>query len=338
MNAGAEYVLYRIWATLQDRDGIHVESLLSCIGALAGYACQAAAARAGADPGKYLFESPLSVCSLVGRAVQKLGKPLPDIAGISGQTVVLISDEHRPRLTATVYVKQLWPQVLPIARRFCRKPIELPVLFGIALQRAVEHTTERLSPTLGAGIAMESAVAMSKIAPLPEAPLDTVPSLWATSQVTASPKKTTAPSLPEIRADFGTTRSTHAKRKNRNAVPSTPQISSFAARLPSLKIAATVASLAIITLGVIWQAERGEAPEPTRVVRQLKVSTSPTPPMDEPAPEQPVVEPQVDEPLPPPPPVYEEPPPPPPEMESTMPIVPEPYPNEGIISEERPPA
>src|SRR5262245_15716949 len=108
MNAGAEYVVYRIWATLQDRKGIHAESLLTCLGALAGYACQMCvrqtAALPGADPAKYtltsverhdgvtylqsdalnepLVESRLSVWALVSRAVRKLGEPLPDIEGI----------------------------------------------------------------------------------------------------------------------------------------------------------------------------------------------------------------------------------------------------------------
>ena len=50
-------------------------------------------------------------------------------------------------------------QVLPIAQRFCRRPAQLPVLFGIALQRAIEHTADQLNPTLGATIAMESALA-----------------------------------------------------------------------------------------------------------------------------------------------------------------------------------
>ena len=61
MNAGAEYVLYRIWATIQDREGIHAASLLTCVGALAGYACQSyvrqAGARAGADSRKFALTS-----------------------------------------------------------------------------------------------------------------------------------------------------------------------------------------------------------------------------------------------------------------------------------------
>jgi hypothetical protein len=110
--------------------------------------------------------------------VQKLGKPLPDIEAISARVtrtlgtgefgVPRVADEHRPRLPPVVYVTQLWPQVLPVAQRFCGRSAQVPVLFGIALQRAIEHTAERLSPTVGASIAMECAVAMSK-ATLPAA-------------------------------------------------------------------------------------------------------------------------------------------------------------------------
>jgi hypothetical protein len=182
MNAGAEYVAYRIWATLQGPDGIHAESLLTCLGALAGYACQASVRKTarvpGADPGKFaLIESPLSVWALVGRAVQKLGQPLPDIdgivsrvtqtAGTSELSIPRVADEHRPRHPPIFYLRQIWPQIRPIAERFCRRSAQMPVLFGIALQRAIEQTKDTLNPTLGATIAMECAVAMSRVV-LPE--------------------------------------------------------------------------------------------------------------------------------------------------------------------------
>src|SRR5262245_12694733 len=186
MNAGAEYVLYRIWGALQDDAGIHPESLLTCVGALAGYACQwsvreALTTEAARDGRLYVYgdalnrpltESPLSVRALVRRAVQKCNKPVPDIDAIFrsvGETVgtrafgvLRVPNEHRPRHSAAFYVKQVWPQVLPIAERFCGKPTQLPVLFGIALQRAIEQMQKRLSPTLSASIALESAVAMSR--------------------------------------------------------------------------------------------------------------------------------------------------------------------------------
>ncbi len=60
---------------------------------------------------------------------------------------------------------------MPIVQRFCRRPLQMPVLFGIALQRAIEHTKDLLSPTLAASIAMECAVAMARVElPALEAP------------------------------------------------------------------------------------------------------------------------------------------------------------------------
>ena len=41
MNAAGEYLLERIKVALKDDEGVQVESLLTCLGALAGYACQA---------------------------------------------------------------------------------------------------------------------------------------------------------------------------------------------------------------------------------------------------------------------------------------------------------
>src|SRR5690242_9021641 len=129
MNAGAEYVLYRIWATLQDSERIHAESLFTCLGALSGYACQSYVRQAGVRAGttrlegdavnRPLVESPLSVWALVGRAVQKAGRPLPDIAGIAAYVthtvgtsafgMPRVSGEHRPHRHAIVYLRQIWP-------------------------------------------------------------------------------------------------------------------------------------------------------------------------------------------------------------------------------------
>ena len=178
MNAGAEYLLYRIWATLQTERGIHAESLLTCVGALAGYACQHYVRATWPlsrpdDLNAQLVESPLSLWALVSRSVLKLEEPLPDLqqillraspsGGVDLAQVPSLPGWHRPHRTAIVYLKQLWPQTLPIAQRFCRRPLQMPVLFGIALQRAIEHTKDLLSPTLAASIAMECAVAMARV-------------------------------------------------------------------------------------------------------------------------------------------------------------------------------
>jgi hypothetical protein len=280
MNAGAEYVLYRIWATLQEREGIHAGSLLTCVGALAGYACQAylrqAGAPAGVDPREFaLVASPLSIAALVRRAVQKIGAPLPDVEGISAyasralepnEFVPRAPDEHRARQLPIVYLTQLWPQVLPLARRFCRRPAQLPVLFGIALQRAIEHTTNQLNPTLGASIAMESAVAMSR-AVLPGGPGDLFQAPAASPNITITTKPPSPQQFPEIRA---------TKRKRIPIPdPSAFTASSFGARMRSAKGIATLMSLAVIAVvSFSWKGDRPEAPPMTaRIERGLRAPT-----------------------------------------------------------------
>jgi hypothetical protein len=259
MNAGAEYVLYRIWATLQSREGLHAESLLTCLGALAGYACQAYVRRAGGRAELPLTASPLSVWALVRRSVQKLNEPLPDIDEISAHVtatmgtnefgVLRVADEHRPNKLPIVYLMQLWPQILPIAQRFCRRPAQLPVLFGIALQRAIEHTTDRLNPTLAASIAMESAVAMSK-ATLPSALSDLFQAPPASSNITVTSKSTaSAPPLPEVRAT--------RKKRTPGIDARTFEAGFFSTRMRSAKVVATVMSIAIIAVAsAAWKNER----------------------------------------------------------------------------------
>lgn len=273
MNAGAEYVLYRIWATLQSHEGIHAESLLACVGALAGYACQAYARRTGARAELPLIASPLSVWALVRRSLQKQQKPFPDIdeisahvtrtLGTSGFGVPRVADDgHRPHKLPVVYLTQLWPQILPIAQRFCRRPAQLPVLFGIALQRALEHTTDRLNPTVGASIAMECAVAMSK-ATLPSTLSDLFQAPPAAPDITVTSKPATAP-LPEIRAT--------RKKRTPSIDPSTLEAGFFSTRTRSTKVVATILSVAIvaITTAALRNEKRDDAPLTARVETKLR--------------------------------------------------------------------
>lgn len=301
MNAGAEYVLYRLWATLQDRRGIHAESLLTCLGALAGYSCQACvrqtAALPGVDLAKYalatleardgtryvsgdalsvpLSESPLSICALVSLTLRKLGEPPPDLEDIFdhvAQTVGTrafgvprVPGRHRPRRPAIVYLRQVWPQILPIAQRFCRKPMQMPLLFGIALQRAIEVTRELLSPALAASIALECAVAMSKVA-LPGADADIVarpPSVAMATEINSAPL---ASAPPARRSD------TSPARARANRVPrrrgaldeemSASTVWAFVANLsPATRIVTATSVAIMIATTTFYKADRGEARE-----------------------------------------------------------------------------
>jgi hypothetical protein len=272
MNAGAEYVLYRILGALQDEEGIHPESLLTCLGALAGYACRHAAGDALNRP---LTQSPMSVWALVRRAVQKLGRPLPNF------------DErmprgHRPRRPAVVYLKQLWPQVLPIAQRFCRKPTQLPVLFGIALQRAIELTLDVLSPTLSARIAMDCAIAMSRVA-LPgeilaisaKPPVLESPSAGRLPPAAAPPSAAPSPIAAAPSGMRAEPRTPAASAKRRVAPDvSAPNLWARVASRPGLTLL-TIAFLGVITVAVArWKPGQSEGIEPAPVERKLQVATA----------------------------------------------------------------
>lgn len=196
---GGKHVSQRLLIALKGERGVHIESLLCALGALAGYACQASlraqtAAKGlpetaafvvaqGADGRRYFFGDPLnqllaesrhSVWSLAAGEAQHQGcKELPDLSAIFqhvSQTVggdrfgvPRIPDGHRPGLLPAEYLKHLWPGLFPVAQRFCASPSEWPILFGSAIQEVLGLSRGVIAPDLALTIVMESAVPMSKI-------------------------------------------------------------------------------------------------------------------------------------------------------------------------------
>ena len=61
------------------------------------------------------------------------------------------------------YVRHLWPQLFPVAQRYCEKPDQWPVLFGVAVQEILFASKGLIDPQIALQIVMESAVPMSKI-------------------------------------------------------------------------------------------------------------------------------------------------------------------------------
>jgi hypothetical protein len=199
MKIGGKEVLQRITNALKNERGVHIESLLACLGALAGYACQfsvrernikygAKSADSGftistdSDGRKHYFGNSLngplledrySVWSLTAGAVAQLGKPLPDIMDIVKHNVAAVGDAQFgiPRMPEghglgdlpLNYLKVVWPKILPIAQRFCDEPTHLPMVFGLAVQNAIIMAKDVIDPTLAGSIAMECAVPMSKV-------------------------------------------------------------------------------------------------------------------------------------------------------------------------------
>jgi hypothetical protein len=199
---GSQEILQRLLDAGKTERGVHAESLLCLLGSLAGFACQISVrmgyqldpAKAKSDPlirmggvdGKHYFfgdainrplaESQYSVWSLAAATAQDLGcSDLPDIneifkhattsAGTDQFGLPRIDKPNTPGETPISYVSKVWPHIYPIAARFCDKPAELPILFGLAIQQAMIQCKTVLDARLALQIVMESAIPMSKIDP-----------------------------------------------------------------------------------------------------------------------------------------------------------------------------
>jgi hypothetical protein len=196
---GSKEINQRLLSAMKNEKGVHVESLLCALGALAGYACQAnlraQALEKGmletaaftvidtADGKKYFFGEPLnqvlaesqySIWALAAGAAQRNGcSSLPDISEIFGHVtktvgstefgIPRIQEGHQPGDTPINYVKALWPNLLPTIKQFCQKPSEWPILLGLAVQEIMDMSKGVIAPDLALKIVMESAIPMSKV-------------------------------------------------------------------------------------------------------------------------------------------------------------------------------
>lgn len=196
---GGKEVLNRLMSAMKNDKGVHAESLFCALGALAGYACQAnlreqAVAR-GMNPnapfqvakttdGKsYYFGDPLnsalaegklSVWSLAAGAAQHHGaKSLPDINEIFERTTSSIGSEkfgvpntlegHSAGELPASYLRNLWPALLPVVKKFADDPVLWPLVYGFAIQEAIDMWNSVIPSHIALAITMEAAVPMSKV-------------------------------------------------------------------------------------------------------------------------------------------------------------------------------
>jgi hypothetical protein len=200
LKVGGRELNHYLINTLKDRKGVHIESLLTALGSLAGFSCQmsireeliesgkvpensAFVIAEGTDGKRYYFgdllnaplaENQYSIWDLSGGAAQHLGcTSLPNLEEIfehvaetvGGESfgIPRVPDNHRANDLPINYVKSLWPKILPIIRPFCRKPSEWPTLFGLAIQEVIFMEKDTIDPKLAVTIVMESAIPMSKV-------------------------------------------------------------------------------------------------------------------------------------------------------------------------------
>lgn len=196
---GAKEVFQRLLNCMKNERGVHIESLLCTLGSLAGYSCQAslraqASAKGmpetaalqtiGTKNGKqYFFGDPLnnaiagsqySVWGLAGGAAQHAGaKELPDLNEIFQHTssvvggdqfgIPRVPDNHKASDTPINYLKSIWPSLFPTVKLFCPNPVDWPILYGLAIQEAIDAGKNAIDPGLALKIVMESAIPMSKV-------------------------------------------------------------------------------------------------------------------------------------------------------------------------------
>lgn len=192
LKIGSQEVSQRLMNAFKSERGVHIESLIVCLGTLAGYACQACVRESGASAqlvtaqavdGKTYFygdvlnaplaESKLSVWSFIAGALERLGKPLPDVLEIFRHVTATVGtaqfgvprmpEDKSPSDLPINYLQATWPHLYPIAKKFSASPEQLPLVFAVAIQNIIIQAKDVIDPTLAARIAMECAVAMSKV-------------------------------------------------------------------------------------------------------------------------------------------------------------------------------
>ena len=213
--ARAEVAQYLL-AAYKDARGIHVETVLSAAGALAGFAAQMAIRKGmapkmglpaekilvtvgGKDGHRYFFgdtlnmivatqeQGKLSIWRFVAAPMVKAGLPLPDLtpifanvaATVGGEMFGIPSMAREKRLHELPFaaLKRHWEPVQRILENHRIEPLHWPLEIALAAQDLIEMAKATLQPDVGALVAMESAIMMSKVDP------DEVPG--AASQVVA---------------------------------------------------------------------------------------------------------------------------------------------------------
>ena len=188
---------------LKDQRGIHCETLLTVIGALAGYAAQQALWEGMVKPGKlaiaqafkvvetpsgatYFFGDTLdslltsmepkhvSVWKIVaGSALTTGGDHLPNVndllrhsaatAGTSAFGLPRVPDDHLPSILPRAALERFWPGARLLLA--LSEPLQWPLLMAHAAQKLMLAMKGSIAPDLAVKIVMEAAVPMSRVDP-----------------------------------------------------------------------------------------------------------------------------------------------------------------------------
>lgn len=200
--ARREIVQYLLDA-YKDERGVHAETVLSCIGALAGFAAQMAVRKGMATSehpvqsllmsvecksGRTFYfgdalntivagntQGQLSIWRFVAAPMVQAGRPLFDLGPIFKHVAETVDGpefgvpsmgvESRLKELPIDSLKRNWMRVQEILEENSIQPLHWPMEIGVAAQDVIVMVKQTLDPALSARIVMESAIMMSKVNP-----------------------------------------------------------------------------------------------------------------------------------------------------------------------------
>ena len=100
-------------------------------------------------------------------------KSLPDINEIFQRTASNIGSEEFGVLKAieghtvgdlpAAYLRSLWPALLPVVEKLAGNPMLWPLVYGFAIQEAMDIAKSAIPSHIALAITMEAAIPMSKV-------------------------------------------------------------------------------------------------------------------------------------------------------------------------------
>ena len=194
---GAKEIYQRLMEAIREPDGrLNVNPLLLACSGLAGMSCQmtvreiaeqkeipvkSALIEIGCQNGTryymgdnlnyFLLENQYSVWSLAAGIYHKIAPDakIPDIHQYAADCVSHLGDENYKvwgmfsESELILSNRQLWESLYPTAKKFCKTFHEIPVLFGLALQSAIQDCSKVTEPGKCLAMAMEHALLAAKL-------------------------------------------------------------------------------------------------------------------------------------------------------------------------------
>lgn len=200
----ANQILQLILAEQRGAQGVHIETALATLGALAGFSCPIAiregfvasgklkldtaftkiSTKSGETfyTGRYINEclasgkkGQFSVWALVGGAAEHLKKPVPDLTEIVKRVTgqfgspnygsFELPNKHMPQMAAEPLLWKYWNVTRNTLALNEQEPAFWPFILGMAAQQLILMGKDTIDPTIGAEIVMQAAYSMSRIDP-----------------------------------------------------------------------------------------------------------------------------------------------------------------------------